>query len=245
MKDQPYYLAYEQRYQAVFAAGAERWGHSPDDEELYHTLTQWVTDNHLVGKRIIEFACGEGAGGVILAQLGCLYHGVDISPSAIAKATEAMKDYPNATVSQLDMVKEQADGTYDAALDCMGLHMLITDADRAAYLRNACAVLNSGAPMLFYKEAYREDEHIIKVPVSSYEQWVKLTGYDYETPTARSVETEHGEMQVMLPLLPARANDREGYMREMEAAGFEVEDIVKMNQSQSIAYGASIYVKKT
>lgn len=81
----PYYMAYEKRYQAVFSAGAERWGHSPNDDVLYNTLKSWVEENDLKGKSIIEYACGEGACGVILSELGCNYHGVDISPSAIEK----------------------------------------------------------------------------------------------------------------------------------------------------------------
>lgn len=36
----PYYMAYEKRYQAVFSAGAERWGHSPNDDALYNTLNK-------------------------------------------------------------------------------------------------------------------------------------------------------------------------------------------------------------
>ena len=53
--NEPYYKAYEKRYQAAFSVGAERWGHSPDDEVLYHTLKSWVEENSLQGKRIIEY----------------------------------------------------------------------------------------------------------------------------------------------------------------------------------------------
>lgn len=86
MDKKPYYLAYEKRYKTVFEAGAERWGHSPDDQVLFETLKQWVQENNLTGKKVIEFACGEGASGVILSQLGCHYHGVDIAPSAVLKS---------------------------------------------------------------------------------------------------------------------------------------------------------------
>jgi hypothetical protein len=55
--NKPYYLAYEERYQRVFSAGGERWGHAPDDEVLVATLDKWVNDNNLAGKNIIEFAC--------------------------------------------------------------------------------------------------------------------------------------------------------------------------------------------
>ena len=77
MSNKPYYLAYEKRYQTVFSAGVKRWGHSPDDSELLATITEWVKQNNLSGKRVLEFACGEGATGVILSKLGCIYHGVD------------------------------------------------------------------------------------------------------------------------------------------------------------------------
>ena len=70
---EPYYFAYKKHYKAVFSAGAERWGHSPDEPKLRHVLTEWVTEHNLKGKHIVEFACGEGASGVTLSQLGCIY----------------------------------------------------------------------------------------------------------------------------------------------------------------------------
>lgn len=57
-EDKPYYTSYENRYKAVYAAGAERWGPSPEDGELNTVLTDWVKKNKLTGRSIIEFACG-------------------------------------------------------------------------------------------------------------------------------------------------------------------------------------------
>ena len=115
-----YYMAYEKRYQAVFSAGVERWGHSPDDRVLYNTLRSWVEQNGLQGKKVIEYACGEGACGAILSELGCIYHGVDIAPSAVEKSKKLLEKYPYATVELLDMVKQGVGEKFDAALDCMG-----------------------------------------------------------------------------------------------------------------------------
>ena len=56
--NEPYYKADEKRYQTAFSAGAERWGHSPDDEVLYNTLKSWVEENNLQGKRI-EKVCSK------------------------------------------------------------------------------------------------------------------------------------------------------------------------------------------
>ncbi len=247
METKPYYLAYEDRYRAVYAAGAERWGHSPEDGELYTALRNWVIQNDLIGKRILEFACGEGAGGVILSELGCQYHGVDISPSAVEKARGATAAYPHARVDVLDMVRERTGERYDAALDVMGLHMLVTDGDRQAYLRNASASLLPGAPMLLYKESYRDAAHreeIVREVVPTYGDWLRITGNDYTTPSRRRLDMGRGETEILIPFVPARARDREGYIAEMEAAGFTVEDFVEMAPSSSIQYAASLYLRK-
>lgn len=244
--NEPYYMAYEKRYQAVFSAGVERWGHSPDDEALYNTLKSWVEENNLQGKSIIEYACGEGACGAILSELGCVYHGVDISPSAIEKSKELLKNYPNATVEILDMVRESVKEKYDAALDCMGLHMLITDRDRNCYLKNALGSLKEKAPMLFFRESYRRDGAYSGV-VDSIEEWEQITGEDYRSLQARQVRSSYdgGVVEVLIPLLPARAKDKNGYIVEFESVGLDVEDFVEMDVSTAIPHSASIYVRKT
>ena len=154
-KAEPYYTAYENRYRKVFATSTDCWGHSPDDEILVASLTKWVDEHGLRGKRIIEYACGEGSCGIILSKLGCIYHGVDIAPSAIERAALAVAGFPTASVSRLDMVSERVQGQFDAALDVMGFHMLVTDSDRAKYLNNVYASLRDGASALFFRESYR------------------------------------------------------------------------------------------
>jgi len=242
---EPYYMAYEKRYQAVFSAGAERWGHSPDNEVLYHTLKSWVEENNLQGKSIIEYACGEGACGVILSALGCIYHGVDISPSAIEKSSKLLEKYPNATVEVLDMVKESVEEKYDAALDCMGLHMLVTDRDRELYLKNAYNALNENAPMLFFRESYR-NAGTYRGIINSVDEWAQITGEDYKTPQLRQVRrSDNGDIvEVLVPLLPARAKDKNGYIEEFENIGFAVEKFIEMDVSSAIPHSASIVVRK-
>lgn len=242
---EPYYMAYEKRYQAVFSAGAKRWGHSPDDEVLYNTLKLWVEENSLQGKSIIEYACGEGACGVILSELGCIYHGVDISPSAIEKSRELLKNYTNATVEVLDMVKERVNENFDAALDCMGFHMLVTDSDRELYLNNVYHSLKEDAPMLFFRESYRRDGTYQGV-VNTVEEWVKITGEDYQTPQLRQIgNAENGNIkEIYIPLLPARAKNKDQYIAEFEEAGFIINRFIEMGVSTAIPHSATIYVRK-
>lgn len=238
----PYYLAYESRYRKVFAAGADRWGHSPDDETLRTTLEAWVADNRLSGKNILEFACGEGACGVLLSKLGCRYDGVDIAPSAVEKASAACAAFPNARVRRLDMVRELPGEAYDAALDCMGFHILVTDRDRQSYLKNAFQALKPGAPMLFFRQLYRKDA--FDGAVETFEQWKEISGADYETPGLRSAKSGDRDIEVRLPLVPARARTQAGYCRELQAAGFVVEGFIEMDFNMGNPYSASLYVRK-
>lgn len=244
MKEQ-YYTAYEKRYQAVYSAGVERWGNSPEDEILCNTLKNWVEENDLKGKKIIEYACGEGACGVILSKLGCIYHGVDISPSAIKKSNKLLEEYPDAKCEVLDMVTERVKERYDAALDCMGLHMLVTDNDRKSYLKNVYNSLNAGAPMLLFRESYRKEGVYCGI-VNSIEEWVKITGEDYITPQLRQVRNAKSgtNIDVLIPTLPARAKDKNGYVKEMEEVGFAVEKFVEMDVTNGIAYSTNIYIRK-
>jgi len=239
--NQPYYHAYERRYRTAHEAGAVFWGHTPDDPGLTEALTDWVMINNLAGKRVIEFACGEGASGVILSRLGCIYHGVDVSPTAVERARLTLADCPDATVSRLDMAKWQPDGTYDAALDVMGLHMLVTDPDRAAYLKNALLCLKPGAPMLFFREMHVGDAD--DGYIGSFDEWQTKTGGDYETPRDLCFQKDGADVEIRLPYVPGRAKTKDGYNRELTAAGFAVESIEVVEPSRNVQDSVAIYAR--
>jgi hypothetical protein len=237
----PYYGAYERRYRTVHDAGVKFWGHSPDDKELSSALERWVGENSLRGKRVIEYACGEGASGVILSRLGCVYTGIDFAPSAVLRAQKVLADFPGAKVIRLDMVNERVGEVFDAALDVMGFHMLVTDADRAVYLANVRASLAHGAPALFFRQCYRTD--VYEGAVESYEEWKRITGSDYDTPEPRTVVNDGVEYKVEIPLVPARAKNKAGFIEEFERAGFEVENFIEMDINNQCPNSASIYVR--
>lgn len=76
LNNKNYYKKYEDRYKAVYEAGIDLWGNSRDDNKLYNDIRAWVENNNLTGKRIVEFACGEGEVGIILSELGCIFMGM-------------------------------------------------------------------------------------------------------------------------------------------------------------------------
>jgi len=241
--DKPYYFAYENRYKKAFTAGVDRWGHSPDDEILLSTLSNWVKVNHLQGKKIIEFGCGEGACGEILSKLGCIYHGIDISPAVIEKTSITLKHYSNTSVETFDMVNDVIKDKYDGALDVMALHMLILDNDRQKYLKNAYNCLNKNSPMLFFRELHNENE--INEDIISLEQWITITGNDYTTPKIKQIVQNNRKIELNLPYVPGREKSKNGYIKELTNVGFKIEKIIEMESSKAVQNSVSIFVKKT
>ncbi|WDV47761.1 class I SAM-dependent methyltransferase [Clostridiaceae bacterium M8S5] len=240
MDNKNYYNNYEERYRILHQAGIESWGQSAEDEDLIFTLTKWVEKYNLVGKKVIEFACGEGACGLILSKLGCIYHGVDIAPSAIETTQQLLANYPNARVTLLDMVKETLEDKYDAALDVCGLHMLITDSDRAKYLTNVFSSLKDNSPMLFYNESYRDNAYM--GTVKSIHDWYEVMNID-KSPKQRVIKIEEKDIEIAIPILQARPKNKELYIKEMVGVGFIVDEVI-INTYQDVQTSANIYVHK-
>ncbi len=236
----PYYFAYEERYQKIHVLKT-LWGHSPQDEELRSILSRWVQTHNLSEKQIAEFACGEGGSGVILSELGCIWHGFDVAASAIECARSLTECFPDAYCEVRDLIRQSLPTeTYDAALDVMGLHMLVTDADRKAYLQNLFNCLKRGAPALFVHESFRADAY--EGNVSSIEEWAHITGLDFHTPQPRRIP--YSDEITLLPLLPARPKRRAGYITELESIGFIVEEFLEMGENEKCICSACICVRK-
>lgn len=218
-----YYEAYEDRYRRIHAAGGH-WGHRADDAGLRTAIADMAGRFGLVGGHIIEFMCGEGAGGAIACTLGLEYTGVDISPSAIDSARALLSNTAKAHLICADATRFRAERPFDAALDALGLHMLITDLDRAAYLASVHDALKPGAPFLLYHDAYSEEA--CQAPIASLSDWQRETGVQPDMLDERTVSTPGGEVTLLLPRLPARPQSRVGYERELNAAGFSMESLV-------------------
>ena len=99
--------------------------------------------------------------------------------------------------------------------------------------------------MLFFRESYRKDGTYHGI-VNSVEEWAQITGEDYHTPQLRQIRNAgNGSlMEVLVPLLPARAKDKNQYIDEFNKIGFDIENFIEMNVSTAIPHSASIYVRK-
>ena len=220
-KGKPYYTAYDKRYRSAYEQGADRWAYPPEIEKIQNIVRKYIEQFELVGRKVVEFGCGEGIAGLEFAKSGCIYQGYDVSPAAVEKATALLSEYTHAEVCLHDVVLgDFPEETFDAGIDIGCLHMLITDADRNKYLRNAFKSLKPGSAMYFVQLRYRDD--IYDGEVTSYEQWLELTGEDVGTPQKMVALKDGKGYPVMMPCIAARPRTERGYTEELTEAGFEI-----------------------
>jgi len=224
--DKPYYTAYDKRYRAVYAQGVEYWTACPAELAAAESdVRRFLSEANVPpGARLIEFGCGEGFVGALAAAIGYDYTGVDIAGSAIDKARArlaAFGDRVHLHVADILDLSAFSSASFDAGLDVSTLHMLVLDADRRRYLREAHRLLKPGAAMLFCRERCQPDAPADWV--ESYEQWLRLSGDDVDTPEVREAWQDGRAVTVRIPRIAARARSPEQYGAEVEAAGFALE----------------------
>jgi 2-polyprenyl-3-methyl-5-hydroxy-6-metoxy-1,4-benzoquinol methylase len=122
----PYYTAYEKRYQSIYSQGVDFWSNFPEEINgiksiLNLFLSQFSGRNNI---NLIEFGCGEGYTAGIVAEMGIIYTGIDISESAINKARKRWNNKNiNFIVGDLTDSSVISENSYDIGLDISALHM--------------------------------------------------------------------------------------------------------------------------
>ena len=238
-RDKAYYTAYEKRYRAVYAQGVEYWSAFPEESAAVEgDVRRFLSEaNVQPGARVIEFGCGEGFVGALVAGMGYSYTGVDIAGSAIAKAQARLAEFGDRVrlhVADILNLAPFSNASFDAGLEVSCLHMLVVDADRRRYLREAQRLLKPGAPMLFSWESCRADA--TAEAVESYEQWLRLSRTDVDTPEPRDAWQNGRVMKVRLPCIAARARSQEQYRTELETAGFLFEGWLNGNERTFVSF---------
>ncbi len=93
----------------------------------------WMRDNCKPGRKVIDFACGNGENGIFAAQCGADVTGIDISPEGVANANQNARDAGVAERCQFEVMDGEnlkfADDSFDLGVEYGALHHV--DLDRA------------------------------------------------------------------------------------------------------------------
>lgn len=172
-----YYELYDDRYRLLRNLGVtDRTfiGVASARGELYQIWERLCQAGLLPrpGARLIDMGCGEGANAVHFAELGYEVTGVDISPTAIAAASDLASERAVTADFRVENVLELAtipDAAFDVAIDIGCLHMIVRRAERRAYVAAIQRILRPGSPLFVFDRVSPrdttvadEEEYILK-----------------------------------------------------------------------------------
>ena len=215
--------AYEDRYQAVFAAGALHWNDPRPNPHLSRLLNQLREHSDC-----IEFGCGEGYQARLIASQGHTVTGIDLSPTAIAKAIRETP--PELQIRFLvgdvtDVSSLHLTGrNYDLVVDIGCLHMMAENDDRANYLNLVCNLLRRGGKFFLQNgldldDVYPQSEDEAKELAELRALQAEPAGH----PAPRKIVTASGLREISIPLCPpCRMLSLNEYSRELATHGFRV-----------------------
>ena len=224
--DDIYYMLYEDRYRRIYSQGIEYWISDPEENARVMSSIEKFLDYACCQPSttcVIEFGCGEGYVASYLLECGFGYLGVDISESAILKARErtgakGQNAFLRGDITDLHQVPSSS---YDVAIDNSCFQMLVTDDHRAKYLAEVKRILKSNGKA-YFRENIQEEE--FKQKISDFREFVETFDGDYTTLHDYPAFVDGKRHIIKLPRVPARFNNEQGYRRELEEAGFIVDN---------------------
>lgn len=130
MPERKYYEAYDDRYRQVHADNLQWFADDPS------AIVAQTIEKFRIPKdaRILEIGCGEGRDARPLLALGFNLLATDISTEAIAYCRKLDPVHAE-SYGVLDCISSHTDETFDFIYAVAVLHMLVDDADRAAFCR--------------------------------------------------------------------------------------------------------------
>lgn len=139
LSDRKYYEAYDDRYRQVHAENLMWFSEKPSQ------IVMQTIEKHSVSAdaAILEIGCGEGRDARLLLGRGYHVLATDISPEAITFCRKTDPDHADA-YRVLDCVGGDTDKRFDFIYAVAVLHMLVADADRAAFYAFIRSHLTSG-----------------------------------------------------------------------------------------------------
>ncbi len=100
--------------------------------------------SHLSGKKLVEIGCGTGRHTWRLAEQGNEVLALDLSPGMLAVARDKLKAFENVRLLEADIMADEIDGMFDAALSALVIEHI---ADLPGFFARVAAMLAPGGEM--------------------------------------------------------------------------------------------------
>lgn len=196
-----YYEAYDDRYRQVHEKALQWASDTPS------AIVLEAMEKYGIGKEasILELGCGEGRDAVQLLHRGYALTATDISPEAIRYCREKNPEF-SGRFQVLDCVAGKLDEQFDFIYAVAVIHMLVEDADRAAFYR-------------FIREHLKERGIALVCTMGDGE----LTVQSDISKAFELQERTHGETgeKLLLAGTSCRMVTRETFLREIRENGLE------------------------
>ena len=228
----PYYDRYDDLYKAFYGKGLRDWWYGPDSDSkirLLDRLKSRILEAKPAprGARIIELGCGEAPWATAFAGLGMKYTGVDCSSHAIRRAREQAAqsglDIDFQIMDVLDSDQEKIQDRYDIVFDQRCLQMFVIDEDRRRYFTNVKKMMTSRSAFILTDQGV--DEDAFDGEIQTIEQYQEVSGQDLSEPREFEGWDGNNWVSVKLPRFAVRSKSRQGYLNEVEEAGFRIKKI--------------------
>lgn len=211
---------YDERYKKVYEAGARGWSQPSFCQEILEFVNGLPEE-----ASCLECGCGEGYVARRFADLGFHVTGVDLSSTVIQRNRRIVSGkkirFLVGDVTDLRSL-HILDQSFDCAIDIGCLHMMVEATDRIHYLKEVKRVLKSGG--LFYLQNGLNLESMTPENENEAREIQKMKEFLAARPSKvmRKIETEQGETEIILPVLPNKLLSLEEYAEEVTNAGFTV-----------------------
>ena len=208
-------------YSDIFSKIYDAFGWNYYPESFAQLLLQWINEQELTVKTMLDLGCGTGVLCSIMEEHGIKTRGMDLSHGMIAMAKEK---YPHIPFEQGNMICWKPESSYDLVTStCDAINHILEPEDIRKVMRNVYSYLNSGGIFLF--DLLRPGEENECEPVDLGELDGKRLQFQIYHPKEQYVTLRadlfEGETLVNTEKIQERLYDPEWILEVLRKVGFQ------------------------
>ena len=223
--DDTYYRAFDHNYRVAYEAGEAHLGAGATHRRAFKRLKTLLGETGLSadGTTLLDIGCGDGTNSIFLCGLGYDYVGIDVSPAAIEKAGQRIRDAnlpAEIRVGNAIEARELPKHRFSIVLDSYCSHLLVIDSHRATFFENVRRVMADDG---YYILLAQRDDSAFEGPIRSFDEFCRMSGTDPSgTPMQACNGDQWADVAGKRVYLLGRARSKNGYTDELDKAGLRI-----------------------